>query len=166
MEAGVASTLLLRLGGKPVASAVVYLADLGSVKLGVMYYVAVEKRWRGKGLGKVLVLSAEEAMGLRGASGYVATTTIDNRASMSLFSSLGYAVLSWDAIGRRYGWRAVENLVRATCGYEDDVAMVKPVGMKLGRLLELISAASKRRVSRLWSRICYRPWLALWRGSS
>ena len=119
------------------------------------YYVVVARGHRGRGLGKVLVTSAEE---LCGADVYLATTTEDNVASRRMFRSLCYAEYAWSRLETLYGWDVVDELVRLTCGYEDDVVMVRPA-KKLGELAEALKAHGAP--DEVWERVCYEPWRRL-----
>ncbi len=127
----------------------------------VHYYVCVVEGRRGRGYGRVLVASVEEYCGSQGSTRYVATTTIDNRASCRLFESLGYTGYTWREIAARVGEDGVDMLLKLTCGYEDDVVYIKPAGLE--ELIELLEKQG-RRLNRLWRRMCYEPWLRLWLG--
>ncbi|MEB3816538.1 MAG: GNAT family N-acetyltransferase [Desulfurococcales archaeon] len=140
--------------GKPAGAAVYYEARGSRASIGVVYYVAVLPAYRGMGLGKVLVLSAEELM--RDVDVYLATTTEDNVASHKLFSSLGYQVLSWEALEQRVGHRVAEAFYLASCAYEDEVAMYK--GSRPG-WLDRLRGEPLERMHDVWNRVCLRPYL-------
>ncbi len=139
------------------AGAVVAYAAPGPLSLGIVYYIAVRPRWRGRGLGRVLLASAEEALEWLGAEAFLATASAGNEASATLFSGMGYTVKAiWEAAGE-IGWEAVDALLHAACSYEDDLVMVKPwEPRRLSRL-------SPEHYRDTWWRACYTPWLKLYR---
>ncbi|WP_460126262.1 N-acetyltransferase family protein [Stetteria hydrogenophila] len=143
--------------GSRVAGAVVAYPARGPVCLGVIYYVAVLEGWRGRGLGRVLVASAEEALEWEGCRFTVATTSRGNEASVRLFSSLGYRVLGVEEAAGELGWEAVDALLHASCSFEDDVLMVKPWDPST------LSKLAPDDYRETWWRACYKPWLRLWR---
>ncbi|MBP1449277.1 MAG: hypothetical protein JZD41_04600 [Thermoproteus sp.] len=55
------------------------------------------------------------------APAYAATTEEDNAAALALFRSMGYSAYRWEALDGRT--RRV--LLKATCGYDDDVILIK-----------------------------------------
>ena len=110
------------------------------------------------GLGKILVASIEEIN--KEVNGFIATTTLENRISRKLFGSLGYSEYTWDYLERILGYKAFREILRATCGFEDDLIMVKSEATSPLELLSLLS--NERKVIRiLWENICWRPWLKL-----
>ncbi len=141
--------------GKARGVEVFYNASIDGMKACIHYYVVVARGWRGMGIGKVLVLSAEE---LCRADVYLATTTWENMASRRMFQSLCYEEHAWDEIEEAYGWDAVSELVKLTCGYEDDLVLVKP-----GKNMEELLKALERRGAPkgVWNRVCYEPWRML-----
>ncbi len=148
--------LVARIDSEIVGAVVAYPAR-GPVVIGVVYYVAVPGEWRGRGVGRVLVASAEEVLEERGSQVFLATTYYGNEASIHLFDSLGYRVVGVAQASVELGWDAVEALLHAACSYEDDVLMVKP--WDPSTLSELRPDDYKDT----WWRACYKPWLRLWR---
>jgi GNAT superfamily N-acetyltransferase len=145
--------LVARLCGEPAGAVVYYTAPLRDLTLGVVYYVAVLPPYRGRGLGRVLVASAEEAM--RDVDAYAATTSDGNVASKRLFSSMGYTVESWDSLEARAGPAAAEAVYLSTCAYEDDTVMTREEVRPLGAL----TPDSLEDAQRLWDELCLRPYL-------
>lgn len=136
--------------GRPAGGLVYYQVDLGGAALGVIYYVAVRPEHRGGGIGKILVLSAEELMDV---DLYVATLQSSNTSSRRMFSSICYREYTWDkltAISRRLA----EVIYRATCSYEDDIVMIKGSVEEVG-----LSRGALRKARSVWDKICYKPWL-------
>jgi len=151
--------LVARVGGRPAGAVVYYQAGLPGATLGVVYYVAVLPEFRGLGLGRVLVASAEEAM--VGSHAYVATTTDSNAASKRLFRSMGYTVESWEGLEARLGPVAAEALRLATCAYEDDIVMVRE---EEPGALHRLAPESLGAAQGYWEKLCLRPWLERRRG--
>jgi len=147
--------LVLEYNGLPVGSAIGYPAGSrgGRVALGVIYYVYVRPRSRGRGLGKVLVASLEELLSDMGASLYVASTREDNWSSQRMFESLGYKVFKWWELEEEVGSEALEALEAAACMYEDEIVMIKPYDRRV------ISKLRRSDYEELWYKTCYKPWL-------
>ncbi len=126
--------------------------------LGVIYYVVVRRDYRRRGLGRVLVASAEHALEDEGADVVLATARAGNLASRRLFSSMGYREVSLQSLEERWG----ELLTMVTCGYDDDLALVKEIGARLEDVLAALGVESNaRKVERLWYSLCYRPWRSM-----
>ncbi len=149
--------------GELVGQSVVYRLDLGSVAVGVIYYIAVLPSYRGRGYGRVLLASAEEALSMLGVGYFVATISGDNDPSIGLFRSMGYEIYSWRGVANICGHKAMEILRMGTCGYEDDLIAVKR-GSGAAGIVEICSADGKR-VRRWWREACFMPWLSLRRSS-
>ena len=61
------------------------------------------------------------------------------------------------------GWGRVDVLVRATCGYEDDVVCVKVRGEDdVTNMLR--NVRETRSLRRVWKRVCVEPWWRLSKG--
>jgi GNAT superfamily N-acetyltransferase len=156
IASGVAHAAILRLRGRVAGVEIFYRARVGKVTTCIHYYVVVRRELRGQGLGKVLVVSVEE---LCRANFYLATTKSDNIASRKMFSSLCYSEHYWYDLESAFGWDAVYELARLTCGFEDEVLLVKSLDGKLGDLVnELLRYGVPER---LWRKICYEPWMQL-----
>lgn len=148
-------------GGELAGQAVAYHVDLGGYVAGVIYYVAVDPARRMRGYGKLLVASAEEELLGRGAGVLVATISGDNHASRRMLSSMGYEILTWDDVRRICGREALEGLLMATCGYEDDLVALKASG---GGGPGILCRVDRARARRWWRSKCLAPWLRLRRG--
>ena len=152
---GVATCLVLVDDGRAVGTAIVYIVD-AVLRVGVIYYVAVDPSKRGCGYGKILLASAEEVLEERGCRVFVATTTEDNDAALRLFRSMGYEAIHLDELGRICP-ECLDNVLRATCGYEDDVLLYKGCSLR-----ELLKVFRRCRACRdVWYEICYLPWVEM-----
>ncbi len=152
-----------------VGQAVIYWISSVKGSIGVIYYVAINKRFRGRGLGKILVLSAEEILSEKGSIVSLATMRSSNKVSTRLFGSLNYDIISWDHIIERFGSDLEDFLLRATCGYEDDLLAIKDLSQnrsmddpwkKIYSLYQYLID----EVERHWRNSCYMPWRRLYRS--
>jgi L-amino acid N-acyltransferase YncA len=132
------------MGGEVVGAEIFYAVDLAAAAC-VHYYVAVVPEYRRRGVASFLVKKVEE---LCGAGVYMATTTENNVAAIRLFRRLGYAEYRWGELPRG----AREVLLKATCGYDDDVLLIKGGD-------PLAIAARAQDVERLWRETCLKPFL-------
>lgn len=148
--------------GELVGQSVLYRLDLGSVVMGVIYYIAVLPSYRGRGYGRVLLASAEEALSMGGVGYFAATISGDNEPSINLFRSMGYEIYSWGDVTRICGHRAMEILRMGTCGYEDDLIAIKRDSGAVS--LEDICSADGKKARRWWRETCLKPWLSLRRS--
>ncbi len=127
--------------------------------LGVVYYVAVRRDFEGSGIGKMLVLSAEEVLSDIGCGAYLASTKVSNNASRTMFKSLGYEEFELNDVYRLYG-SETDLLIKGLCAYEDDVVLIK--GLDLGDVIRILRK-NRRDVNGFWRKACYKPWIELWR---
>ncbi len=149
VEDGVGDVAVAFVGNVPAGAEVFYSIRLAA-RLCVHYYVGVLEQYRRRGLGRALVRAVE---GLCRADAYAATTTEDNDAAKALFSSLGYSGYNWEELDRR----TRDLLLKATCGYDDDMVFIKGLSPK-----EL--AAAPGEADRFGRKECYLVWLRLRRG--
>ncbi|MEM0472445.1 MAG: hypothetical protein DJ555_03810 [Desulfurococcaceae archaeon] len=156
-------TIDLYRSGELVGQSVVYRLDLGSRVLGVIYYIAILPRYRGRGYGRVLLASAEEVLSMRGVDYFVATISGDNSPSIALFQSMGYSVYSWGEVSKVCGYRAMETLRMETCGYEDDLVAIKRDSGRAS--LEEVCSADGKKARKWWKEACLKPWLII-RGTA
>lgn len=152
--------LVARVDGKPAGASIGFVAEGEGPRVGVIYYIVVDERYRGRGLGRLLVSKLEERLMSWGAETLIATIEEGNEASMRLFSSLGYKVLGVSQAERLLGWEALEALLHAACSYEEDYVALKPVRVGVEQL-RCLRPGSYRDV---WWRACYEPWLDLRRA--
>jgi len=141
---------------EPVGVGVFYRVP--STWIGVIYYVAVLPRYRGRGIGRAIVASIEQLLSFEGAEVFIATTRVDNVASRDMLSSLGYIEVFIDDLSDD-----LREIVRMmTCGYEDDLLYVKLEKISLEEFFSIISRKNTVEViENLWRSICYSPWARL-----
>ncbi len=119
----------------------------------VIYYVAVDSKFRGRGVGKALVTSVESLFE-NNQHIFLATTRENNIPSRKLFSELNYS----EAFIEHLDNRTSNFIERLACSYEDDVVLYKGISdiAILAHINENISIAE-----RIWKRVCYEPWKQL-----
>ncbi|MCU7787299.1 GNAT family N-acetyltransferase [Pyrobaculum sp. 3827-6] len=132
--------------GQPAAAEIYYLVELAKPTC-VHYYIAVAPHHRRRGIATQLVKTVEQ---LCGAPVYMATTTLDNQAATALFTKLGYTPYQWREIPRH----ARETLLKATCGYDDDILLIKGAH-------PTEAARHTPEVETLWRETCYKPYIGL-----
>ncbi|MDT7887530.1 MAG: GNAT family N-acetyltransferase [Desulfurococcales archaeon] len=147
---------------KVVGQSVVYTIKLGQHIFGVIYYIAVLPEYRGRGHGKILLVSAEEILSDMSSEYILATISGDNKASLKLFESLDYKLYSWNQISRECGRRLAELVRMITCGYEDDIVAIK--NMLQEPIFPGICGIDRNSARRWWRSACLKPWLDLRRG--
>ncbi|ADN51877.1 GCN5-related N-acetyltransferase [Vulcanisaeta distributa DSM 14429] len=164
VDYGVGSVALAVINESGVGAAVYYSVNVGAVRLCVIYYIAVVDECRGLGIGKVLMSTIEEVC--TDSDIYIATTWFGNEPADRLYRSLGYVGYTWDELRRLIGRRAVDRLLKATCGYDDDMAYVKPViaGNDALDILRHIIEGGDNDVNRLWRETCLGVWLRIRAG--
>ncbi|WP_054854190.1 GNAT family N-acetyltransferase [Vulcanisaeta distributa] len=165
VDYGVGSVALAVINGSSVGATVYYSINVGSVRLCVIYYIAVVEGCRNQGIGKVLMSTIEEVCAVD-SDVYIVTTWLGNELANRLYRSLGYVGYTWDELRRLIGRRAVDRLLKATCGYDDDIAYVKPVVSDsdvLG-ILKRVVEGNGNEVNRLWRETCLGVWLRIRAG--
>jgi len=96
-------------------------------RTGIMMYVGVLPEYRGQGIGKILILSAEELLLRRGISTYMASTRSWNDHSIRLFKSLGYEIITVHDLYEKLGFYRAYELIASLHAYEDDIIMFKSI---------------------------------------
>lgn len=158
IELGRCSAVRCRDGNGVVGVGVFYVIDVKPISIGVIYYVAVERRFRGYGIGKAIVTSIEELMNMRGVGFYVATTRLNNIASRKMLEELNYIGISLEKIDINVR-KIIEEL---TCAYEDEVIYIKSSNNSVKQFLDtILDKTNHRKIKELWSVICYSPWIKL-----
>ncbi|MEM0048749.1 MAG: GNAT family N-acetyltransferase [Ignisphaera sp.] len=148
LELGRCRALVALVNNVEVGSLLFYEAKLSPSNLVVIYYVAVEEMYRGRGIGKALVSSAEY---ISDGSMYIATTHRDNVASRKMFKDLDYSEIPFEHLKES----TIDFLERLACSYEDDIVLYK------GHLeLDYLASLSLNRVvaKQLWKELCFNPW--------
>ena len=87
-------------------------------RVGVIYFLAVRRSCRGRGIGSLLVKEAERLFRSWGCRYSTASTQSSNKASLALFKKLGYRVY-------RRNTREFRILADTLYAYEDDVIFLK-----------------------------------------
>lgn len=107
--------------GEVVGVAELYITRAeGYGKLGVISFIAVDERYRRRGIGRELVLYAEQWFRSKKCQYGAASTRSTNTASIRLFSSLGYEL-------HERGDPVFEKLEPPLYAYEDDLIMLKKI---------------------------------------
>ena len=120
------SQLILEYGeGKPIGFA--ELKRWG--KIGIIFYLGVLPKYRGKGIGKKLVLRAEKIFKEKELEFSLASTRSWNKPAMKLFESLGYKFFKIDEVS--------EKIVYILNAYDDDTVVCKELvnGVKCEKLV-------------------------------
>jgi len=143
--------------------AIIYYIRGGLRGVGVVYYVVVDERFRGRGLGKILVSSAEQIFEDLNLDFSIATASIDNVVSHRMFKSLSYDEEDLERISRICSHQIQEMILKLSCGYEDDLLFYKDLRRpayenNIKSLCKTINQLDKDVVERHWLRSCYRPW--------
>lgn len=158
IEQGVCRVLVCRDGDNVVGVGVFYTIDTKPVSVGVIYYIAVDRSFRGRGIGKAIVASIEELMEMESVGFYIASTRLDNTASRRMLEELNY---SWILLDDMEG-TVREIAEELTCAYEDDVLYIKSPKYSADQFKDiLLNRANRQRIRRLWNTLCYGPWIRL-----
>ncbi|MGC8608021.1 MAG: GNAT family N-acetyltransferase [Vulcanisaeta sp.] len=164
VDYGVGFVALAVVNGSSVGAAVYYSINVGLIRLCVIYYIAVIEECRGLGIGKVLMSTIEEICA--DSDVYIATTWFGNEPADRLYRSLDYVGYTWDELRRLIGKKAVDRLLKVTCGYDDDIAYVKSIineGDVLSILRRVVEGGDDE-TNRLWRETCLGVWLRLRTG--
>ncbi len=158
VRSGLSKIAVAFMNGKPLGVGIYYIINGLFARVCVHYYIVVLKKYRGKGIGKIITLSIEELND--DVKGFISTTKNTNYDSRRLFRSLGYNEYTWKDIENKLGYNITRILMKATCGFEDDMIMVKSLNNKpLDLLLNL--AKERKVIEYIWRNICWYPWIRL-----
>ena len=146
---GWARIAVARANGEVVGAEVFYWLSARPYRICVHYYIATAAEWRRRGVARALITRVEDVCE---GHFHLATTWRDNSAAIGLFTSLGYSAVPWEALSRDLA----DVLLRATCGYDDDVLLVKS-SIQLSALL----SADTSEISKFHRRECYAVWRAM-----
>jgi len=137
---------------------VFYKVDLKPYAIGVIYYVAVDERYRGKGIGKMIVASIEELLNSDSLGYYVASTRSSNIGSRRMLQDLGYIEVYLDDLDSDL----YEAILQAVCAYEDDILSIKPVKNSIEYLYKMLRDENNLKIVRdIWRVQCYGLWRKL-----
>lgn len=115
----VLNVIVAVLRGEVVGAAELYTTYAeGYGRVGVIAFIAVDPRHRGKGIGKKLVEAAERIFRDQGCRYAAASTRATNKASLRLFTKLGYTAYY-------RGEEEFERLEGPLYAYEDNVILLK-----------------------------------------
>jgi len=163
IELGICNVLIASLDDKVVGVGVYYVVNTSPERVGVIYYVVVDRRYRGLGIGKSLIASIEEVLEGDKVSIYLATTREGNKVVRKLLTSFGYFEIPLDVgvLGE-----VLEVIEKITCGYDDDLLFIKTSQDTVKTLNSLITELgfltrqdNIEVINRLWRKICYEVWL-------
>lgn len=131
------------------------------IYVGVIYYIAVSPRHRGRGVGKIVLASIEEILDSENTKIFIATTKRENIASRKMLIDLGYEEIGMEKISKDLE----EVITMMTCSYEDDLLYVKQNGIDVQKFLTILTKANATRaIEDIWRKICYAPWVRLRRA--
>lgn len=153
IEEGICRVLIASESGVDIGTAVFYEALTKPFPTTVIYYVAVNSAFRGRGVGKALVASVESLFD-DNSRVFLATTRESNTPSRRLFQGLGYNEVHIELLEGI----VAEVIEKLTCSYEDDVVLfkgVKDIGV-FAHFHENLIVAEKT-----WEKVCYEPWKRL-----
>jgi ribosomal protein S18 acetylase RimI-like enzyme len=78
---------------------------------GWVYYLAVEPGWQRKGIGRQMMLAAEDWLKVRDAPKIQLMVRHDNGAALGFYEALGYAVQETTVLGRRLHYSPDKSIV-------------------------------------------------------
>ncbi|HEV2118920.1 MAG TPA: GNAT family N-acetyltransferase [Candidatus Bathyarchaeia archaeon] len=110
--------------GTPVG--LVMLKTLGK-SVGYVYYIAVAKADRKKGIGKLLLEDALSYFKTSGAEEVFASVEEDNKPSEALFASEGFAPTSFSKVSKKYGSLHTLNMYREMLVVPGEVLLRKAI---------------------------------------
>ncbi len=110
--------------GKPVG--LVMLKTLGK-GIGYVYYIAVARADRKKGIGKLLLEDALSHFKTSGAEEVFASVEEDNKPSEALFSSEGFKPTSFNEVSKRHGSLHTLNMYREMLVVPGEVLLRKAI---------------------------------------
>jgi GNAT superfamily N-acetyltransferase len=140
--------------GVAIGVTVFFEAPVKPLPITVIYYVAVDTKFRRRGVGKALVASVESLF--EDSRVFLATTGENNTPSRKLFLALGYK----EAYLENLNEKVAETIRKLACCYEDEIVLYKGVSNIniIAQFHENIAI-----VKRIWKRICLGAWRKLMR---
>jgi ribosomal protein S18 acetylase RimI-like enzyme len=113
------------LSGKPIGLVMLKTLEKGTV--GYVYYIAVAKANRKKGIGKMLLEDALQHFKASGASEVFASVEEDNEPSEALFASEGFTRTSFSEVSRKHGNLRTLNMYREMLVVPGEVVLRKDI---------------------------------------
>lgn len=111
--------------GKPVG--LVMLKTLEGT-VGYVYYIAVARASRNKGVGKLLVDDAVRLFRASNVTEVFASVEKNNEPSEALFASEGFTKTSFSEVSKRHGSLHTVNMYRAMTVVPGEILLRKPIG--------------------------------------
>ena len=111
--------------GKPVG--LVMLKTLAE-KVGYVYYIAVARASRNKGIGKLLLENALKLFKTSNLKEVFASVEKDNDPSEALFASEGFTKTSFSEVSKRHGSLHTVNMYRAMTVVPGEILLRKSIG--------------------------------------
>ncbi|MHB1908683.1 MAG: GNAT family N-acetyltransferase [Nitrososphaerales archaeon] len=112
------------------AAGLVMLKDLGN-KLGYVYYIAVAKQFRGKGIGGKLLDNSIEYFATRDFREVYAGIEEDNEESSKLFLSRGFRKITRGELAKKYGTMNSFLLMRKMLIVYGEILLMKELDLKI-----------------------------------
>jgi ribosomal protein S18 acetylase RimI-like enzyme len=111
--------------GKPVGLVMLKILE-GTI--GYVYYIAVAKAQRKKGIGKLLLEDSLRIFKARGMQEIFASVEHDNVASEALFASEGFTQTSFSEVSRKHGNLHTVNMYREMLVVPGEILLRKAMG--------------------------------------
>ena len=96
--------------------------------VGYVYYIAVAKASRKKGIGKLLLDDALRIFSASGVKEIFASVEKDNEPSEALFAAKGFTRTSFGEVSKRHGSLHTVNMYRAMTVVPGEILLRKPIG--------------------------------------
>lgn len=113
------------LSGKPVGLVMLKMLEGNA---GYVYYIAVAKSQRKKGIGKLLLEDSLKRFRESGAKEVFASVEKDNEPSEALFGSEGFAKTSFSEVSKKHGSLHTLNMYRVMTVVPGEILLRKTIG--------------------------------------
>jgi ribosomal protein S18 acetylase RimI-like enzyme len=113
------------LSGKPIGLVMLKTLEKGAV--GYVYYIAVARANRKKGIGKMLLEDALQHFKTSGAREVLASVEEDNEPSEALFASEGFTRTSFSEVSKKHGNLRTLNMYREMLVVPGEVVLRKNI---------------------------------------
>ncbi len=95
------------------------------LRISVVYYIAVAPKYRGMGIGSMLLETFEDDI-WSDVDIIMASTWAENKSSMTFFEKHGYTIYPLRKLVSTLGYRETLSLVKTIEAFDDNVIMMKP----------------------------------------